>query len=881
VIRGRRAEIEALTALLDAACAGTGGALVLRGEAGIGKSALLEQTAAAAGGRGFRVLGTAGVQAEVLIPYAGLDRLTRALALPTGPATQPYRLATALLEALGAAGDPVLVAVEDVQWLDEASWAALAFAARRLGADPIAIVLTARDGDDVSGRLAAAGLAERRLESLGPDDSAALLAAVAPGLSPVLAARVLEQAAGNPLGLVELGMAASRGGGAALLPARLPLSERLERTFAGLVAELPPITRGLLLVAALDDGDDFDELIGACARMTGAPVVADDIEPAVTTRLVRVDDQFRVRFRHPLLRSALRQAATVAQRRRAHAALAGTVADPERRVWHRAAAAAGADEALARELTETARRAQHRQAATIAVEAFERAARLSAEPGARGGRLLAAANAAAEQGDPATVVRLLAEVPEQWLSATDRAWHGLLREVFLGTGWSGGDRFASFVEAVETMCREGDTDMALESLLAICLRVYWTVPDPETAGRLLAAAESVGVPPGDPRLVAVLAQVAPVARGAFCLKQMRTLRTSGEANPRELFELGLGAGAIGAFSLGVSFHAAAQVELRAQGRIGLLAKSLVSHALQAAHLGDARTALGLAAEGEQLVAESGERNWLPTAWIVSGFAEALRGDVAAAHRHADQAEAVLMPGGRHPLLALVRQVRGTAALAAGRPGEAFRELRRVYDPADAGHHGHTRLMLLGFLAEAALGCGELDELRRLAGEMAPLGAGRSPALLAGLRFARAVLGDSAESFAEALAVDVEWPFERARLELAYGVWLRRQRRAAECRPLLRAAADTFDALGATAWADRARAELRASGETLRRPAEAAQGLTPQELQIARLAADGLSNKDIADRLFLSPRTVTTHLSRIYPKLGIRSRGELSRALRTA
>ncbi|WP_433369327.1 AAA family ATPase [Actinoplanes sp. CA-142083] len=883
MILGRRPELEALTTVLDAAHAGSGGALVLRGEAGIGKSALLEHAAAEAGGRGFRVLVTAGVQAEVHIPYAGLDRLLRAVGMPADPDSQPYRLAIALLEVLGEAGVPVLVAVEDAHWLDEASWAALSFLARRLGADPIAMVLTTRDGDDVNRRLTAAGLPERRLESLGPDDSAALVAAVAPGLGAALTARVLRQAAGNPLGLVELGEAAARSGGAALLPARLPLSERLEHTFSGLVAELPPITRALLLVAALDDGDDFDELIGACAEMIGAPVSADDIEPAVATRLVRVDDQFRVRFRHPLLRSALHQSATAAQRRRAHAALAGAVAaNSERRVWHRAAAAIGPDEKLARELAETARRAQHRQVATVAVAAFERAARLSADPGVRGGRLLAAANAAAEQGDPATVVRLLAEVPEQWLTPTDRAWYGLLREVFLGTGWSGGDRFASFVEAVETMCREGDTDMALESLLVICLRVYWSVPDPETAGRLLAAAESVDVSPDDPRLVAVLAQVAPVTRGAFCLKQMLALRASGEANPRELYELGMGAGAMGAFSLGVSFHAAAEVELRAQGRIGLLAKSLVSHALHAAHLGDARSAISLAAEAERLTAESGESNWLPTAWIISGFAEALRGDVSAAHERADRAEAVLMTAGPHPLLALVRQVRGAAALAAGRPGEAFRELRRVFDPADASHHAHTRLMLLTFLAEAAMGCGALDELRLVADDLTPVAEqGRSPALIAGLRFARAVLGDSAGSFAEALADDIESPFERARLELAYGMWLRRQRRAAECRPLLRAAADTFDALGTIAWADRARAELRASGETLRRPAEAAQGLTPQELQIAKLAAEGLSNKDIADRLFLSPRTVTTHLSRIYPKLGIRSRGELSRALQTA
>jgi DNA-binding CsgD family transcriptional regulator len=241
-----------------------------------------------------------------------------------------------------------------------------------------------------------------------------------------------------------------------------------------------------------------------------------------------------------------------------------------------------------------------------------------------------------------------------------------------------------------------------------------------------------------------------------------------------------------------------------------------------------------------------------------------------------------VPARQFPLLALVQQIRGVAALALGRPDEAFRELRRVFDPADHAHHPYTRFTLFGHLADAAVWCGESAELRRLVAEMR-LVAERcpAPALLAGLRYAGAVLADSAEAYEAALAEDLaDWSFERARLQHAYGAWLRRQRRAADSRPLLRAAAATFDALGATAWADRSRAELRASGETLRRPVDAAQSLTPQEMQIARLAADGLSNQDIAERLFLSRRTVTTHLSRIYPKLGIRSRGELGRFVGT-
>ncbi|BCB76559.1 LuxR family transcriptional regulator [Phytohabitans flavus] len=744
------------------------------------------------------------------------------------------------------------------------------------------MVLTARDGEDVDRRLAVAALPEVRLEPLPRTDAAVLLGRVAPELGPALAERVLEHAAGNPLGVVELGEAVARAGGAALLPTWLPLSTRLERTFSGLVAELPAQTQELLLVAALDDGDDLDEMLDACRRVLPGEVGPDQIEPAVTSRLVQVDDRFRVRFRHPLLRSALYQAATAAQRRRVHAALAETVAaDPERRVWHRAAAASGPDEALARELTETARRAGRRQAASIALAAFERAARLSEDRAARGRRLLAAVEAASEQGDAVTALRLLGEVEERDLTQTDRAWYGMMREVYLATGWTGGDRLSAFAEGVETMCRDGDTEMAVESVLAICLRVYWSNADPETAARLLAAAESLDGAADDPRLVAAVAQLAPVTRGAWCLERMLAIRAEDAANPREQYELGMGASALGACSLAASFYTAAAVGLRAQGRLGLLCKVLVSHAMNAAYLGDARTALTLVVEGEQLTRETRESNWAPTAWMVTGFARALRGDVDAARERADAAEAVLLPAGKHPLLALVRQLRGVAALAAGRPEEAFRELYRVFDPADNSYHPYTQFMLVGHLADAAVGCGALAELREVVAALTPVAREcRSPALLLGVGYARAMLADEAAAFETALAADelVEWSFERARLQHAYGAWLRRQRRAADSRPLLRAAAATFDALGATAWADRSRAELRASGETLRRPVDLAQSLTPQEIQISRLAAEGLSNKEIAERLFLSPRTISTHLYRIYPKLGIKSRGELARVL---
>ncbi|BBH67551.1 LuxR family transcriptional regulator [Actinoplanes sp. OR16] len=891
MILGRRSEINALAALLDAAATGDGSALVLRGEAGIGKSTLLADAHARAADRGLRVLETAGVQAEVHIPYAGLHRLLRAspdLAGAAGgilgsPDTLPFRAATALLDVLTGLGTPVLITVEDLQWLDDASWESLAFAARRLTAERAAMLLTARDGRDVSRRLAGAGLPEVRLEPLDAGAAAELLRRVAPELAPSVADQVLEAAQGNPLGIVELGEAAARSGPSVLLPNRVPLSERLERTFAGLVAELPPVTRSLLLVAALDDGDELDEIVRACRLVEPRTVRHEDIDPAIATRLVHMDEQMRVRFRHPLLRSALSQSVTLVQRRRVHAALARILADnPERCLWHRAAAANGPDEELARELADTAIRAGRRQAAGIAMTAFEQAARLSEDPAARGTRLLAAVDMASEQGDDVANSRLLGEIRPHELTPADRAAYDFLLEMLHGNRWSGSDRLITLAASIEALAAAGDTGRAAHLLDMVALRTYFSEPDPAVVARLVAAIDQVMAVSDDPLLLAQLALIAPISRGAECRRRFRELRVASRTDPYTTYQLGLGAATVGDLPMAVEFDAASVIGLRAQGRLGVLYRAQIVYASHAVYLGDVRTATPLLPESEAFAVRNGHRNWVPTAWTTAGAAAALRGDLAEAEERAAATEAVLMQLGRNPLLAGVRQIRGFAALAAGRPAEAFAELRRVYDPADDASHLGTGLYFVGHLAEAAAGCGATAALGRIVQDLIPVAEQSGHAALrVGLGYAQAVLADSAEAWEKAVAEDLTgWSFEQARRQHAYGTWLRRRRRPAESRPLLRAAAATFDALGATAWADRSRAELRASGESLRKPAEATTGLTPQETQIARLAAEGLSNQEISERLFLSPRTVTTHLSRIYPKLGIRSRTELARVLKS-
>ncbi|GIE75055.1 LuxR family transcriptional regulator [Actinoplanes philippinensis] len=875
-IVGRAAPVGVIEALLDDAIAGQGSALVLRGEAGIGKSVLLDRAIGTARGRGMRVLRVAGVQAEGQIPYAGLDHLLRPLRPVVAAASSPYRRAIDVLDLLSRREEPVLLAIEDAHWLDDATWETLTLLCRRIESDRVAVVMAVRDGEDIDRRLSVAALRELRLEPLSPEDAGTLLDRTAPDLLAALRARVLDEAAGNPLGLVELGSAAARSGSAALLPSSLPLTTRVEQTFGGLVADLPPLTRDLLLIAALNDGANLDETLAAARVMTGAPVPAEAIQPAVTARLVTVDEQYDLRFRHPLLRSALRQQAPPGRRRRVHAALAETLSgSPQREVWHRASAASGPDETLARELTKAAQRAADGQAVSIALAAVDRAVQLSQDPSERARRQLWALHLTHEQGDIAGIRQRMGDIDETALRPAERARLAWIRDSYAGGAWTGPERTLGYADLVESMLRAGDPELATQSMMDVALRVWFSNVPPPIRDRFVEV--TLRLPADDPRRIGILALVAPVEYGAAGLDEMRRLVDRTDLPPTWRNELANAARAVGAFDLAATFAMSAAGELRAQGRIGTLSQALVAAAAAYAGMGDARTALPLALECIALAEEVGQPMWAVGAGLMAALADALRGDTVSARQRADVAERVFSAARRFPMLSGVQRARGVAALAEGHAEDAFRQLMRAFDPEDPAYHGHQRTLLLGHLAEAAMLGGFLDELAPVVAELEPIAAqSGSPALRVGLGFARAVLtGD----YAAALAGDLTaWPFDRARLQLFHGASLRRSYRAAESRPLLRAAADTFDALGAAPWADRARAELRATGEARRGPAGAIDALTPQEQQIVRLAADGLSNREIGERLFLSPRTVSTHLYRIYPKLNVRSRAELARIL---
>jgi len=538
---GRERELGVLDDLVDRV-GERGGALVVRGEAGVGKSALLAAASTRSRKRGIVVLTTVGVQSEAQLPFAGLHQLLRpiiagaeglparqrvallaAFGMADAAAPDLFLIALAALELLAdtAARSPLLLIVEDAQWLDRPSGDVLAFVARRLESEPIVLLTAVREG--YASALGEAGLPELRLEGLEEAAAGALLAGHAPALAGRVRERLLAEAAGNPLALMELPVALRSdqlGGGA--LPEWLPLTARLERAFAARVSELPAMTRRLLLVAAVDHDGALAEVLAAAAILDRADV-AMEVEAlawAVRARLVEVDE-LGLRFCHPLVRSAVHQAATFPERHAAHAALAQVLAgQPDRRAWHRAASSVGPDEAVAAELEEVAARAQRRGALGVVAAALERAARLSDDPTGQGNRLLRAAELAFELGRRDLVVGLLHEAEPLQLAAVERGRMLWIREMIDPSSLGDAASVRSVVEAAAGVGADGDEGLALNLLWLVAQRCFWADPGKEARECVIATAERMHVDEGDLRLLAILAYAAPVERGRVVFERL-------------------------------------------------------------------------------------------------------------------------------------------------------------------------------------------------------------------------------------------------------------------------------------------------------------------------------------------------------------------------
>ncbi|GAA4261006.1 helix-turn-helix transcriptional regulator [Dactylosporangium darangshiense] len=901
---GRDDELRVLTGLIEAASDG-GGAVLVRGEAGIGKSSLLRAACTYGRSTGAEVLHTTGVEAEAQLPFACLHQLLRpllgragtlparqraallaAFGMDDGAAPEPFMIALATLSLLAdaAANRPVVVAVDDVQWLDRPTHEALAFVARRVGADPVVVIGTVRARHD--GPLLGCGLPV--LELAGLDDTAArqLIAVSAAGLPAASQERILFESLGNPLALVELPAAWRQTAefSAEHVTGSLPLTARLEQAFAGRLAGLPPDTRDALLVAAVDNAEDLAEILAGAAALTGGPVSTHVWTPAVDAGLVRVDET-RVVFRHPLVRSGILQVEPLPRRQAANAALAGVLADePYRRVWHRSQSIVGPDDAVADDLEATHTIPLRRGAILAAITSLHRSAQLTGDPARRGHRLLLAAEHAFGLGRADLVDRLTAAADRCPLSTLDRARLAWLREIFNDGVPGASAPILRLCDAAQAAAAAGDRALALNLVHGASLRTWWAAAGREAQDHIVATVDALGGDGAEPRAVATVAVAHPCTEAERVLAALTAIVPEQVGDPAALHLYGMAAHAVGDPESAVDCFQRAERHLREQGRLGLLSQVLTMQVLDRLELGEWDRAVAAVEEARRLAADTGQPIWDTGSLSLNAIVESLLGDADVAHDMAGRAERAAGTQRLNNLLACVQLARGFGLIRAGRHTDAYHAMRRLFDPSDAAFHESERYHALAPLAEAARHAGLEHDARPVVARMAELAAtAPAPTLLVHLDYARAVLAadeDAEPLYRAALARNLtRWPWHRARLELAYGSWLRRRRRMTESRIPLRAAHTTLELIGAATWAAQAALELRAAGE---RPAAAAPALhevlTSQELQVARLAAQGLSNREIGERLYLSPRTISSILYRMFPKLNVTSRGQLAARL---
>ncbi|MFL5842555.1 MAG: AAA family ATPase [Thermoleophilaceae bacterium] len=897
-LRGRRSELETVAGLLDDVRSGRSRALLVSGETGVGKTALLEHLVAQASD--CLVVRATGVESEMEVPFAGLHQLVRPLLDHIGalPVPQHNALEVAFGRAAGTAPDRFLIGlavvslvsaaaqqhlllgvVDDAQWLDRASAQTLGFVARRLPSEPVALIFGARAAPAIT---ELAGLQELRVKGLPDSESRAMIRAALPGPidEPVLA-RIVAEARGNPLALMELprGMTPSELAGGFGLPDPDPRPTRIERSFLRRVEQMPVATQRLLLIAAAEPVGD-PALLRRAAGQLGLNV---DSALGGAEHMIEVTAQ--VRFRHPLVRSAVYRVAPAAVRRQVHAALAESIApdvDPDRRAWHRAHAAAGRDEAVAAELEASAERAQVRGGLAAAAAFLERAVALTPDPKRRAQRALAAARAAHASGSAEAALALLDTAEQGPLDEPDDARRQLLAAQISFSQGRGCDSASQLVAAARRV-------EALDGMLARAtyLEAIWAASFSSrlgTGGGQLAiwAAARAAPPAREPRSPADLMLVGLATRfaegypaGAPTLQ--RALATFRREAKHGLGDLPWAWLAVDLWDDGAWFELGARQLQMARDAGALSVLALALHTLAGWHVlvGELTAAEALLAEAESIVRATGQ-----TLISHAGLAlAALRGGDGQAFITSTMRDAT--PRGDGILVRHAEHAAATLYNGLGQYDDALQAAQLELERNPTGFHKTA----LPELVEAAVRSNEPELARsaldRLSEQTQASGTNwarsveaRSRALLSEGREADA-LYRSAIALLEGSRLGVE----RARARLVYGEWLRREGRRGDARAELRAAYDWFTAAGAGPFAERAGRELRAVGERPRaQRTEVAGTLTLREAEIARLAREGASNPDIGARLFISPRTVEYHLAKVYAKLGITSRNQLPDAL---
>ncbi|MFD1523648.1 ATP-binding protein [Pseudonocardia yunnanensis] len=889
-----------LDRLLDAVRWGGSGALVVRGEPGVGKTALLDHMVVRASG--MRVLRAAGVQSEMELAFAGLhqlcapilesadrlpghqrDALRTALGLSGGEAPNRFLVGLAALGLFAEAARerPLVCVVDDAQWLDRASALALGFAARRLGSESVAIVFGVREPD---GTPELTGLPELAVAGLPHDEARALLSAALPGrVDEEVLDRIVAETQGNPLALLELprGLTAAELAGGFGLPDAKGLTSRIEESYRQRLSTLPTETRRLLLVAAAEPlGEPM--LVWRAAERLGIGVEA--MTPATAAGLLQIAAQ--VRFRHPLVRSAVYRAASPKERRGAHRVLAAVTdpdVDPDRRAWHAAQATTGPDEDVATELERSAVRARARGGPAAAAAFLERSAELTQDPARRAERALAAAQAKHQAGAPDAARCLLSLAMAGPLDTLQRALADLLRAQIAFAVRRGGDAPPLLLNAAKQLepldarlARETHLDALSAAWFAgTCVReaaeaarAAPPAPGPPDAADLLlegfATRFTDGYAAGAPRLKqALLAFRSPDLPGAVGLRWGWLACITA----RDLWD-----------DEGWEVLATRYVELaRDAGALTVLPLALSLRIVVHSFLGELSAAASLTHEVETISEATGN----PVVPYGAVLLAAWQGREAEADEVMSAATRQLVQRGEGVGLSIAGWARALLANSLGRSQDALAAAEQAGDrPAGVGLAPWGVLVELieaaarrGMVERATAALGQLSEATRASGTEWALGVeARSRALMSEDETAERLYGEAIDRLGRTRVRG-----ELARTHLLYGEWLRRERRRRDAREQLRTAHEMFTTMGMEAFAERAARELQATGQRLSsRTAETSGEMTAQEAQIVRLVREGLSNSEVGARLFLSPRTVEWHLRRIFSKLQITSRKQLLR-----
>jgi DNA-binding CsgD family transcriptional regulator len=900
---GRGRERERLGRLLTDIRSGQSGVLVVGGEAGIGKTALLEQLVEQASG--CIVARATGVQADMELPFAGLqqlfgsmvgslerlpdpqrDAVEVAFGLRSGPPPDRFEVGLAMLGLLAEVAEqcPLVCVVDDAQWLDQASARTLAFIARRLMAESVALVFAVREPAEEQ---TFAGLPELRVGGLNDEDARGVLGlAIAGRLDERVIDRIVAETRGNPLALLELprGLSAAELAGGFGVSSMQPLSARLEQSFLGRVRSMPDQTQRFLLLAAADPAGD-PALLMRAAELIGLGLEA--AVPAEAVGLIELAAQ--VRFHHPLVRSAIYRAAPLADRQAVHRALAETTdthADPDRRAWHRAQAALGADEDLAAELERSAERAQARGGMAAAAAFLERAAALTPERQRRAGRALAAAQAKYLAGSPQAALRLLESAAYPTTDALEVAMVQRLRgriALHLSRSGEGAPVLLGAAQRLESLDPGLARETHLEALhaAAVAGRLGMGMRDAATAARTAPAA------PGPQHASDVLLDGLAVRftdgirAGAPILKLALAALLDGNGDYEEDMRWPLLACRVAADVFDdETWHLLASryvLIARGAGALGVLPIFLMHLSLMHVFEGKLDTAEALVEEIDSIIDATGSRRIsIPKLMLA-----ACRGDEARASKLIDEAERDAIARGEGFVLTFGEHARAVLHNALGHYETALENAQRASEQDEL----HASAWSLPELVEAAVRSGKpelaADALQRLrertqvAGTESALGIeARSRALLSDDALAEGLYREAIERLGHCrVALDL------ARAYLLFGEWLRRRGRRVDAREQLRTAHASFVEMGAGAFAERSYRELQATGETARkRTIETTDELTPHEARIARMARDGASNQDIATQLFVSRKTVEYHLHKVFSKLGISNRQQLAYVL---